>query len=72
MNGMSNEHWLILILKYFIWSGTQMHIGISTMLINIAQWPKRMGHETDTVYLTSSPIFCSKKCNTIEKKINYQ
>ena len=27
--------------------------------------------ETDTVYLTSSPIFCSKKCNTIEKKINY-
>ena len=33
---------------------------ITTILKYFVQWPKRMGHETDTVYVKSSPIFCSK------------
>ena len=54
--------WFIfLILKYFIWSWTQIHIGISsiTAMLNIVLWPKRMGHETGTVYMKSSPEFGS-------------
>ena len=39
----------------------QCLLGISsiTAMLNIVLWPKRMGHETGTVYLKYSPEFGS-------------
>ena len=52
----------VLILEYFIWLSVQIHINISSITECWATLgPKRFGQETDTVYVMSSPEFCSWK-----------